>query len=895
MIKKGDPPLDDVVSSLRISEITNVHVKDITDNKPDVNAVTVPKSTQKTCSNCGYHHIYGQCPAYNKTCVNCKKRHHFAKMCRSSKVASNEVNLQDDSDYYVESVTSDMSVDSLAWFQKVILPGNNPVQFKLDPGADVNILPVHIYEKVISSHPVPLKKTVSTLESWNGYKTQVKGLATFNIEVNGKMYSETFCIAGKEDATPILSRDTCVRLNLVKRVSSIEATDDRKQQLIRENEDLFVGLGKFNDPYEIKLKADTIPTSKPPYRVPLKIRPKLKEELERLEGLGIISKVTEPSEWVNRLKDEKKTTILKANSRSDVSNNSTDESPKIIYKSGKLKRRPPKKTVYYKHSNKFKKTNKHNGIKNINKKIKRCVARKDANLCEILNQINPESLSELTSCFILKQVPGKQSLLEGLNLAEENIDENSENLTPSLNSVDSMISNYSQNTIYAIKIESSETDSLVRCSESYVINEPMKANIINVSRAQMDNISFRNPKSLDTLTGELDLTDNRDHEVHPNDQRDLPTSKSIERDLFSVQTELFTSSEASVETLVNDDEKLKTHTEGNESFYQSSSNSFSHSSITLHVDNFDIASNKKYAKISLSHTKTLMDTVNDMGMFPEITRRRSSTKFNDVIVAERLITSYKLYKENEDMLNGNYNQTDDFKTKSVAQNVDHGSKSNFKPRNIEKLPFDIRKINEKYDSYTCTNESQSDKPSSSSELWDRLTAALDAQVLKLEKSLTDTIIAETKMSLNILTRFMQFGSEKHKVDIESNVNEVLNQLDEDLQCNILDGPLKPNVTSADISLSGLLHNITTGVQYNLKSSFEVLKPAVKSAEDSLDVLSIEVDKPGPSASSSHRLRPSFSAIQLFFKENATVLVGAPIFLVSLVFIYFIFVLVVNGI
>ncbi|XP_063543182.1 uncharacterized protein LOC134751669 [Cydia strobilella] len=505
---------------------------------------------------------------------------------------------------------------------------------------------------------------------------------------------------------------------------------------------------------------------------------------------------------VERLKDnEKKETILKANSRSDVANNSTYESPKIIYKSSKLKRRTSKKPVYYKHSNKFKKTNKHNGIKNMNQKIKRCVARKDANLCEILNQINPESLSELTSsCQILKQLPGKESLLEDLNLAEDNIDENSENFTPSLYSVDSMTSNYSQNTIkHAIEIESSETDSLDRCSERFVINEPMKANIINVSRAQVDNISFRNTKSLDTLTGELDLTDNKDVGVRPNDQIAPPTSKSIERDLFSDQTELFTSSEASVETLVDDGKKLKTYTEENECFYQSSS--FSQSSITLHVDNFDIASNKKYAKISLSHTKTLMDTVNDMGMFPEMTGRRSSTTFNDVIVAERLITSFKLYKENKDMLNGNYNQTNDSKItplKNVLQNESHVPKLNFKPRNIEKLPSDvtvddIRKINDKYDLNTCTNECQSDKPSSLSELWDKLNAALDAQVLKLEKSLTDTIIAETKMSLNILSRFMQFGSEKHnKVDIESNVNEVLNQLDEDLQCNILDGPVKRN-------------------------------------------------------------------------------------------------------
>ncbi|CAI6372162.1 unnamed protein product [Macrosiphum euphorbiae] len=44
-----------------------------------------------------------------------------------------------------------------------------------------------------------------------------------------------------------------------------------------------------------------MPISKPPHRVPIKVKEKLKEELSRLTELGIISKINEPTSWVNKI------------------------------------------------------------------------------------------------------------------------------------------------------------------------------------------------------------------------------------------------------------------------------------------------------------------------------------------------------------------------------------------------------------------------------------------------------------------------------------------------------------------------------------------------------------------------------------------------------------------
>ena len=58
------------------------------------------------------------------------------------------------------------------------------------------------------------------------------------------------------------------------------------------------GLGRVQKPYTIKLKPDAKPFSlKVPRRVPLPLMGKVKEELARMEGLGVISRVDEPTDW----------------------------------------------------------------------------------------------------------------------------------------------------------------------------------------------------------------------------------------------------------------------------------------------------------------------------------------------------------------------------------------------------------------------------------------------------------------------------------------------------------------------------------------------------------------------------------------------------------------------
>jgi len=70
---------------------------------------------------------------------------------------------------------------------------------------------------------------------------------------------------------------------------------------IKNNTDVFTGLGSFPEYISIKLVDNAIPKSCPPRRVPFKIIDKLKETLEAMCKLNVIKKCEQPSEWQSNM------------------------------------------------------------------------------------------------------------------------------------------------------------------------------------------------------------------------------------------------------------------------------------------------------------------------------------------------------------------------------------------------------------------------------------------------------------------------------------------------------------------------------------------------------------------------------------------------------------------
>ena len=92
---------------------------------------------------------------------------------------------------------------------------------------------------------------------------------------------------------PLLGRPALQVLRVVALVEPIQKTD-----VVSQFPDVFKGLGKLTDNCVIKLRENAIPYALTmPQRVPLPLLPKVKEELQRMERLGVITKIEEPTDW----------------------------------------------------------------------------------------------------------------------------------------------------------------------------------------------------------------------------------------------------------------------------------------------------------------------------------------------------------------------------------------------------------------------------------------------------------------------------------------------------------------------------------------------------------------------------------------------------------------------
>ena len=110
------------------------------------------------------------------------------------------------------------------------------------------------------------------------------------------------------DVPNILGLTTCVELNLVQRLDSINT---QSNDILDSYSDVFEGLGCITDAlYNIKIDKNAKPIVHPPRKVPVTLRPKIQKELKRMEELDVIEKVEEPTDWVNSM-----VTIIKPNGK----------------------------------------------------------------------------------------------------------------------------------------------------------------------------------------------------------------------------------------------------------------------------------------------------------------------------------------------------------------------------------------------------------------------------------------------------------------------------------------------------------------------------------------------------------------------------------------------------
>ena len=114
------------------------------------------------------------------------------------------------------------------------------------------------------------------------------------------MYVLRFHVIDSNES-PILGLKACQELNLIHRVDKIKLTT--MESIMQDYSDVFDNktLGCLPVQHTINLKEGAKPVVHALRKIPVAIRNKVKEEPDRMQHLGVIHPVEEPTDWVSSM------------------------------------------------------------------------------------------------------------------------------------------------------------------------------------------------------------------------------------------------------------------------------------------------------------------------------------------------------------------------------------------------------------------------------------------------------------------------------------------------------------------------------------------------------------------------------------------------------------------
>lgn len=320
---------DRTIKICRAEDRAAKQIHQVQESTSSVNAVK--KDTDYYCKRCSSRHAFRECPTFETPCKRCNRMGHTTENCKSnSKSEAKEKqshpkgkpkefyrksksgkmkkvffiegssdesssSSDSDSDDYEFSVGEIKTVNSLGdgdkWSELLFIH-DQALKVKLDTGAECNVLS---------------KKDANRL-NLKICATSTKRILTYNnaeVPVIGE--ASAYCETKKDTAKPavvkfkvvdgsfkpILGRSMCEKMGFIVRVNELTADSQQQNQ---------PKLGCFKDfVYDIDFIDNPNFKVIPPRRIPHAYRSLVKEEIDNMVSLGVITPVSEPSPAVSPL------------------------------------------------------------------------------------------------------------------------------------------------------------------------------------------------------------------------------------------------------------------------------------------------------------------------------------------------------------------------------------------------------------------------------------------------------------------------------------------------------------------------------------------------------------------------------------------------------------------
>ena len=317
------PNLARCIEALRASELSRVHkeqFKDVVDPAYTIHALDKRRLTLDRA----------KCPASGKTCHKCGKQGHFAVKChiKMQMPGKGANKVYQTSGIHVESAEdADESDNSIFITERVGIVSRNvskstfmvPLTFytkysptvkaQLDTGVTCSAMSYSDLLNILQSGEVQLDPTGGKIRLYDGSMVTPLGSYTFTVSQNSGSKSKIKFDILENAPWPIVDGETCIKqgwisLSVVQSVHSVNSKHYEPlalDELVKEYEDVFTGLGCLPGEYHIKVDTNIAPVQHVPRRVPVPLKAKLKTKIEEMEKQGIIVKETGPTEWISSL------------------------------------------------------------------------------------------------------------------------------------------------------------------------------------------------------------------------------------------------------------------------------------------------------------------------------------------------------------------------------------------------------------------------------------------------------------------------------------------------------------------------------------------------------------------------------------------------------------------
>ena len=141
-----------------------------------------------------------------------------------------------------------------------------------------------------------LKPATVKLSAYNDAEISVAGKCIATVKLVSQKVNVLF-IAVETDSVPIFGLNTLEKLNLIKRIYKINDGSSAHLRIEDEFSDCFGEIGCLKRTHHIENKEDIKPVIVPIRRIQFALKPKLKEQLERMIKLDIIEPVESLLIW----------------------------------------------------------------------------------------------------------------------------------------------------------------------------------------------------------------------------------------------------------------------------------------------------------------------------------------------------------------------------------------------------------------------------------------------------------------------------------------------------------------------------------------------------------------------------------------------------------------------